>query len=378
MLVLELGPSHFVAPVPLAELVEKAGKTFGTFPDLLRNREGQAIARPEEWSEHRDRRRAAIREALGLPAAVLPCPLEPRIISEEAVPARMHVNGLAGPYVRRKVSIQLRPGERTSLWLLIPPGLGPFPAVVACHQTVTEGKDEPAGLSGNVWQLNYGPFLASRGLVVAAADSPAFGERVDPLTETPLDTTRFEARDPRWSLLGQRLLDHSRVIDYLETLPFVSRGKIGAIGHSLGGESVTVLAAMDERIKAAVVSCGFTLLRSLENAGETYAPKGHAILPRSLRPALDVPIGRRQLPFDFDDFMLLWPPRPVFYHEVRDELPQFTTAGQTLQAAAALRRVYAFHRAEDRYYLIVSAQAHCFPAWVQADAFDWLLYWLGD
>ena len=86
MLVLELGPSHFVARVPLAELLEKAGKTFGTFPDLLRNREGQAIARPEEWSEHRDRRRAAIREALGLPAAVPPCPLEPRLISEKGFP----------------------------------------------------------------------------------------------------------------------------------------------------------------------------------------------------------------------------------------------------------------------------------------------------
>jgi hypothetical protein len=66
-----------------------------------------------------------------------------------------------------------------SVWLLIPPGLGPFPAVLATHQTVTAGKDEPVGLGGNVWLLDYGPFLASRVFVVAAADSPTFGERLD-------------------------------------------------------------------------------------------------------------------------------------------------------------------------------------------------------
>jgi hypothetical protein len=134
---------------------------------------------------------------------------------------------------------------------------------------------------------------------------------------------------------------------------------------------------MDDRIKAAVISCGFTLLRTLERAGETYTSPGHTILPRSLRPLLDAPIGKRKLPFDFDDFMILWAPRPVFYHEVADELPQFTSAPQTLQAARALRQVYEFHHAAERYYPIVSAQAHCFPHWVQADAFDWLVYWLG-
>ena len=288
----------------------------------------------------------------------------------------MHVNGLAGPYVRLKVSIQLRPGERTSLWLLIPPGLGPFPAVVACHQTVMEGKDEPAGLSGNVWQLNYGPFLVSRGLVVAAADGLAFGEGVHLLTEAPLDTTRYEARDPGWSLLGQRLLDHSRVIDYLEALPYVSRGKIGAIGHSLGETPRYWRPWTSGSRRPWSVAGSRSYGRSRTPARPTP--------PRATRSSPTPSAPRRrpgrppQAPLRLRRLHAPVAPRPDFYHEVRDELPQFTNAGQTLQAAAALRRVYAFHQAEDRYYPIVSAQAHCFPAWVQADAFDWLVYWLGD
>jgi dienelactone hydrolase len=296
-LILELGPSHYVPPVPLNELVKLAEAKFRAFPGLLRNHGGKPISTTGQWAEHRKQRKQAIREALGLAAFESRCSLEPKLVSEEAVSPQMHVNGWAGSYLRRKVSIQVRTGERMNVWLLIPPGLGPFPAMIALHQTVIEGKDEPVGLGGNVWQLNYGPFLASRGFVVASADSPTFGERFDPMTEQALDTTRFEANDPHWSLLGRRLADHTRVIDYLETQPLVAANRIGAIGHSLGGESVTVLTAMDERIKAAVISCGFTLLRSLEHAGETYAAKGHVILPPALRSRLDAPIGRRDLPF---------------------------------------------------------------------------------
>jgi len=239
-----------------------------------------------------------------------------------------------------------------------------------------EGKDEPVGLGGNVWQLDYGPQLASRGFVVAAADSVTFGERFDPLTDAPLDTSKFEANAPGWSLLASRLTDHMRTIDYLASLSFVAHDQFGVIGHSLGGESAAVLAAMDDRIKAAVISCGFALLRTMDTAGETYAAPGHAILPSSLRPFLDQPTRQRKLPFDFDDFMRLWVPRPVFYHEVANELPQFTSAPQTLQAAKMLREVYEFHHASERFYTVVSAQTHCFPHWVQADAFDWLAFWL--
>jgi dienelactone hydrolase len=371
VLILELERAHHVASVPAAEMVARGVRQFGPFHDLLRDRRGQPIRTAAQWAEHRKQLRAAIEQALNLRLAASPGPLEPIVLSEETVPAQVHLNGFAPAHTRRKVSLRLRPGERMNVWLLVPQGIGPFPAVVACHQTVPCGKDEPVGLGGAFTQLNYGPFLVGRGFVVLAADSIGAGERYDAARQSAYDFTEQE-RDPAWSALGQRLHDHRRAVDYLQSLPFVDPQRIGAIGHSLGGESVTMLTALDERIKVAVVSCGFTLLRSLAKADEVYTLKGSSILPARFRELLRLPVKERQLPFDFDDCMALWAPRPVFFHEVRDELPHWTNAAQIPQAVQALQRVYEFLDAADRLQVHYSAQAHCFPQWVQADAFDWL------
>lgn len=376
VLVLELGRAHHVPAAPFEEMVARGEKQFGKFRDLLTDASGKAVSSREAWEAHRAERRASIRRAVGSPMAARRVPLDPKPVSEEVVPAGVHINGLHGSYTRRKVSLQVAAGQRMNVWLLVPPGIGPFPAVLACHQTVAEGKDEPAGLGGVHSQVNFGPFLASRGFVVLAADSPTAGERFDGTKDRVWDTSAMEAKDPSWCLLGQRLHDHQCCLDYLETLPFVDPKRLGAIGHSLGGESVLVLAAMDDRVAAAVASCCCPLLRTLKKAGEIYAGKGHVILPPSLRGLLDAPVNDRKLPFDFDDCMALWAPRPVFYHEVTDELPHWTNAAQTAQALKAAGRVYEFLGAKDRLHVHYSRQAHCFPQWVQDDAFDWLDYWL--
>jgi dienelactone hydrolase len=373
-LALEFDRGHYVAPVPLPEMVARGEKQFGKFHSLLEDRDGKGITTAEQWTAHRRRLRQEVRTALGTALEAKPVPLDPRLVSEEAVPAHLHVNGLARSYLRRKVSIRVSADERMNIWLLVPQGIGPFPAVVANHQTVSDGKDEPVGLGGAHYQLNFGPFLASRGFVVAAADSWGAGERLAPGSERAYDTSARDLKEPRWSLLGQRLHDHLRVVDYLETLPFVDRDRIGAIGHSLGGESTAVLAALDDRIRVAVLSCGFTLMRSLDNAADIYTAKGNAILSMEFRKLLEVPVRERKLPFDFDDCMALWAPRPIFWHGVQDDL--WPNAPQVAQACQSLQQVYKLHGAGQRLEVVYSAQAHCFPDWVQADAFDWLEYWL--
>ena len=57
-------------------------------------------------------------------------------------------------------------------------------------------------------------------------------------------------------LMGERLWDLMRCVDYLESLACVDRSRIGCAGLSLGGEMAMWLGAMDERI-AATVSAGF-------------------------------------------------------------------------------------------------------------------------
>jgi len=58
------------------------------------------------------------------------------------------------------------------------------------------------------------------------------------------------------SLMGERLWDLIRCVDYLQSMPEVNGCRIGCAGLSLGGEMAMWLGAMDERI-AATVSSGF-------------------------------------------------------------------------------------------------------------------------
>src|SRR5678815_2590602 len=50
--------------------------------------------------------------------------------------------------------------------------------------------------------------------------------------------------------------DDIRTVDYLVTRPEVDPKRIACVGHSVGGLRSTYLAALDDRIKAAVV-CGW-------------------------------------------------------------------------------------------------------------------------
>jgi dienelactone hydrolase len=364
----------YVAPVPLSEMVALGEQKYGPIRSQRQTADGKPLTSTAQWAARRKQLRTTIFKALNVTPEPATTPFDPRQVSEDCVAPQSWLDGVSRAYIRRKVSIQVRPGERMNVWLLIPQGIGPFPAIIALHQTVPEGKDEPVGLGGFYYILNYGPFLTSRGFVVVAPDSPTVGERVNALTDSAYQTTAQTAHDPTWSLMGERLHDHIRVLDYLQTLPFVDGKRIGAIGHSLGGESTMMLTAMDDRITAAALSCGFTLLRTFEGAADIYAPPHSAILSGNFRKLLQVPIKERKLPFDFDDCMALWAPRPVFMHDVKTEL--WANAVQVAQAAEETAKLYRFLGADGKFYVIYSNQTHSFPEWVQPDAFDWLEYWL--
>jgi dienelactone hydrolase len=362
-------------PAPLTPLIARAEKDFGPFSDYLRDDGGQAITSAAAWQEQRRDLKENIRKALALAERPAHLPIQAKVLSEEHLPAQIIAARWHGPCVRRKIALETEPGEWMNVWLLVPPGLGPFPAMVALHQTVQEGKDEPVGLGGTCWQIGFGPELVDRGFAVIAPDSPTVGERWDPRTQPPWDTTKKNERDPNWSLLGQRLHDHRRAIDYLETLPMVDARRIGAIGHSLGAESAVLLGGMDERVGVVVASCGFGIMRNVEGAADIWVARGSTILPPSFRKYLEVPRVKRRLPFDFDDAVALLAPRPVFAHGVNQEgVPEYVYA--LPQTTAEVRPLYRLLGAADRYSVVISNQGHCFPSWVQQDVFDWIEHWL--
>jgi len=133
----------------------------------------------------------------------------------------------AEPY--RKAGVWFMGNEETPIeaTLTVPRGEGPFPAIVCLH-----------GHGGNrekAWdrESEYKGFpaeFARRGFVTL---SPT-------LWHCPY------APNQLWNLM--------RLVDLLDTLPYVDKDQIGAAGLSMGGEWTMWLAACDLRIKAAVVS----------------------------------------------------------------------------------------------------------------------------
>jgi len=65
-------------------------------------------------------------------------------------------------------------------------------------------------------------------------------------------------------LMGERLWDLIRCVDYLESLPHVDKTRIGCAGLSLGGEMAMWMGAMDQRITAIVSAGSLTTMDHME------------------------------------------------------------------------------------------------------------------
>ncbi len=157
--------------------------------------------------------------------------------------------------------------------------LASAPAVLIHHQHNGEqflGKSEVAGIAGNPLQA-FGPQLAQRGFVVLAPDQICFEDRrrnkkgIEPdqgdkdfLQQFNEMTYRLIKGD---TLMRKVLDDAARGLSILFHHQLVHQGRIGVMGHSLGGNTTLFQAATDERIKFA---CSSGALCSYKNKIEKH------------------------------------------------------------------------------------------------------------
>ena len=194
-------------------------------------------------------------------------------------------------------------------WLFIPKGYAqPWPAIVTLHQTVPQGKDEPAGINATLPWLTFADYYARRGYVTLAPDAIGYGER----TKGCNAAQGFELADawpilqsrPQMTLLGLMIFDVLRSMDYLQQRPEVDPGRIGLMGHSQGGILTNMALALDPRFKVGVASCGYGLFRTDALFTERWAGKQAAYLPRMHF----YNVNRNALPFDMMQVMALAAP----------------------------------------------------------------------
>jgi dienelactone hydrolase len=150
-----------------------------------------------------------------------------------------------------------------------------LPAIIAIHQDGPQfhiGKSEPAGLAGDK-NLYYGLELFQRGYVVLCPDRFYHAERrrVVPNDMTSIDAERdIQLLNHRVgqlllsgrSCLGKEVYDLEIATNIIGSLDCVNPEKLGAIGHSAGGNVLIYFMFADRRVRAGISSCGlFDLIR---------------------------------------------------------------------------------------------------------------------
>ncbi len=181
----------------------------------------------------------------------------------EAVPLDLEVTESTETpsYRRDRVVFDTEANMSVPAYLLTPHDrTTPGPAILAIHGH-GPGKSQAVGLEQTQMpNADYAHRMAEAGYVVLAPDLRCFGERLDynPEDHYACDTNLVHAYMEGVSPLTENLFDLRRSIDVLAGNELVDSSRIGAIGISYGGTCTLFLAAIDQRIAAAVVSGYFS------------------------------------------------------------------------------------------------------------------------
>lgn len=299
----------------------------------------------DDWNERRGHVRTNFERVAGpLPSPEFRVPLDVQIQSTEEV----------GDLLRRKLTYQSDPYDRVSAILIQPANLtaGKLPAVLCLHQTTPHGKGEPAGMAGDP-SLHYALELARRGYAVIAPDYPSFGEH-------PYD---FGEKTPYQSGTMKAIWDNLRAIDYLESLHFVDRSRIGVIGHSLGGHNAIFTALFDDRLKAVVSSCGFCRFDK-DDVPSWTGPRYMPLI------ATEFGSDANRLPFDFPELIAAIAPRAFFASAALKDA-DFDVVG-VRETTDAARRIYDLYGESDRLQAYYPNCDHGFPDDARANSYRFL------
>jgi dienelactone hydrolase len=177
-------------------------------------------------------------------------------------------------YWEEKYSLAVGEGVQAPMYLLIPKAEPPYTAVLAFHghdpgvqYILGNYPDEDTAVFNQNMHNNYAQALAQAGYLVCAIEQRGMGERLTEQTgEPPLVRScrhlAFSYMLHGRTLLGERCWDGMCALNYLQTRADVRPGLFGCTGHSGGGTTALFLAAVDQRLAAAVVSGCFCSIQA--------------------------------------------------------------------------------------------------------------------
>lgn len=259
-------------------------------------------------------------------------------------------------YKAMKVMFNVNAYSRIMAYILVPDGKGPFPAVNLLHDHGAHfyiGKEKmirPFDVDSAVikdadkWVCNIyggqyvGDYLAKKGYVCFSMDAPMWGERG---RQEGANRQKYDQIAGNMMMLGRDLCgfmhyDDISSTDFIATLPFVDKNRIGCMGCSMGAYRSWMLSALSNRIKVGAAICWMVttdVQMSVEDKKMEYG--GFANCLPGLRQYMDYP-----------DVASLAAPKPMlFINGTKDHL--FPVRG-VKKAFSIMHDVWKSQNADDK------------------------------
>lgn len=288
-------------------------------------------------------------------------------------------------YEARKIRFNLSEWSRVPAYLLVPEGEGPFPAIVLLHDhgahfsigkekmvrpfhVAPEVMEDADQWASQCYDGQYvGDYLARHGYVVLAVDALFWGER-GRKEGTSYDAqqalaSNFLQMGASWGAFIN--VDDMRSAEFLASLPFVDKERVGSLGFSMGAYRSWMLAALTDVVRASASVCWMNTTEHLMTLTNNQNKGGSAY-------AMLIPALRRYL--DYPHVASIACPKPtLFFNGTRDKL--FPIEG-VKDAYREMEAVWQSQGASDRLVTKLWDEKHFFNKEMQKETLEFFDRWL--
>jgi len=207
-------------------------------------------------------------------------PLRPITLETRSFPA----------YTREKIVFDSRPGVSVLAYVLLPTqGARPAPAMI-CVPGHGRGVDDIVGIDEEGrdrvdkagYQHDFAIQVVEAGLAAIAIEPMGFGCRRDPinarqgLAHKACEPVAGGALMVGETMIGWRIWDIMRTVDYIATRSELDAGRVGCVGISGGGTATLFATALEDRLRVAMISGYLNTFRdsvgSLAHCIDNYVP----------------------------------------------------------------------------------------------------------
>ena len=288
-------------------------------------------------------------------------------------------------YEARKIRFNLSEWSRVPAYLLVPEGKGPFPAIVLLHDhgahfsigkekmvrpfhVAPEVMEDADQWASQCYDGQYvGDYLARHGYVVLAVDALFWGER-GRKEGTSYDAqqalaSNFLQMGASWGAFIN--VDDMRSAEFLASLPFVDKERVGSLGFSMGAYRSWMLAALTDVVRASASICWMNTTEHLMTLTNNQNKGGSAY-------AMLIPALRRYL--DYPHVASIACPKPtLFFNGTQDKL--FPIEG-VRDAYREMEAVWQSQGASDRLVTKLWDEKHFFNKEMQKETLEFFDRWL--